>query len=570
MTVFRASGFRSIVEPILERAKAFPDQVALTLINSDESERPVTIREMHAGAVRYARAFEKSGVRQGDVVIIALGHGLDLICALWGALYTGAIPSVFYYPGPMSPLESYRRRLQSMLHHSSARLAVTLAAVADSPETDWPGRRCELLSPEHIRAGSGGGESESPGAFTSGEEIAYLQFTSGTTGTQKGVMLSHRAILGCLEAMARAFQLTAHDVFVNWLPLYHDFGLFAGFFLPLISALPAVLLSPFKWLRKPQAFLWAIHHHRGTISFLPNSAHHHTAGSVSDRDIEGLDLGSLRILINGSEPVLYQSQELFLRRFAPRGFKETALNSGYGMAENTLGVTFTPPGKRSPVDWVEAKEMKAAKRAIPAAPQAEGAKPCVSSGIPLPGVEVAILDHHGHHLPEREVGEIAIRSGFLFSGYHSRPDLTRQVIKRGWYSTGDIGYLTDNELHVCGRKADLIIVGGHNIHPEDLEAIAHGVPGVLARRVVAFGITDPELGTEKIILVCEVQAPHDEEGKLRIERELRRRVYNELEVTLGEVRLVGKGWVKRTPNGKIARAASRQKYEESFREGRDA
>lgn len=281
---------------------------------------------------------------------------------------------------------------------------------------------------------------------------------------------------------------------------------------------------------------------------------------ISPRSLNGLDLSSLRVLFNGAEPVLYESQEIFLKKFAPFGLKESALVSGYGMAENTLAVTFSKVGRRSPVDWVSLKEMKKTKKAEPVSPFREGAKANVSSGIPLTGTEVAIIDDKSRRLPERNTGEIIFRSPSLFSGYRKRPELTGQLMKNGWYHSGDLGYMADGELYVCGRKKDMIIIGGHNIYPEDLEAIAGKVPGIYPGAVVAFSLPDEESGSEKIIMICGLEHTVMDTKKFEIERALRRRVTRELGVTVGEVHLRSKSWIVKTQNGKIARALNRDKY----------
>lgn len=552
----------SLVEPILKRVKANPEELAVIFMESDESEERVSIRQLHSGACIYANALKESGIKPGDIVILALSHCKDLVYAFWGTLYAGAVPSIFVYKGPMSTVESYIDRLKDMVHTSSARMVITFPYLVPGLKKCLPGLDCGVVAAGEIRIKTKNSDIFPNLTFTSGEQTAYLQYTSGTTGMKKGVRLSHRAILSFVRSFARALHIVSNDVFVNWLPFYHDFGLFAGLISPLLFGIPAVLISPFKWLRNPKVLLWAIHNHKGTISFLPNSAHNHIVRSVPVEGLEGLDLSSLRVLGNGSEPVLYKSQEIFLEHFAPYGFRETALVSGYGMAESTLGVTLSTVGERSPVDWVDIKEMQTTGQAVPAPPHSEGSKASASSGVPLEGVEVAVVDDNGSRLPERRIGEIIIRSNSLFSGYHKHQDLTDQVMNDGWYHTGDLGYMAKGELYVCGRKKDLIIVGGSNIHPEDLEAIADSVPGIYGEAVVAFGIMDDALGTEKIVMICGLEHPVTGAEKLDIERKLRRRVFQELDVTLGEVHLHNKRWILKTQSGKITRTANREKYKE--------
>lgn len=562
MNLSHLSTYKSLVDPILNRVKTDPEQLAFIFINDDETGERVSMRRLHLEACGYAYTLNQSGIKPGDIVIIALRHCKALIPAFWGVLYTGAIPSIFPYKGGMTTSESYIDRLVHMVGYSGAQTVITLPGLKSGLE-----RRLEDLNCRVLVAGDGepvkkDSDTFSDLTFTCGEQMAYLQYTSGTTGMQKGVMLSHRAILGFVRSAARALAMVNDDVVVNWLPLCHDFGVFAGLILPLACGIPTVLISPFKWLRNPLLLLWIIDRYKGTISFLPNSGHNHTVGCIKNKtgELDGLDLGSLRVLINGAEPVLYRSQEMFLKHFAPYGFRETALAAGYGMAENTLSVTLSPIGVRGRVDWVGAKEMQVLQQAVPAPPHTVGAVANVSSGVPLEGMEVAVMDDSGDLLPERRIGEIFIRSHSLFSGYHGSRELTGQVMVNGWYRTGDLGYMAEGELYVCGRKRDLIIVGGSNIHPEDLEAAAGSVPGIRPDRIAAFGIMDEELGTEKPIMICEAASSVTDAEKINIERKLRREVFNQLEITLGEVHLVKKGWVVRSQAGKIARGLNREKY----------
>jgi fatty-acyl-CoA synthase len=373
-------------------------------------------------------------------------------------------------------------------------------------------------------------------------------------------MLSHRAILNYVPTFITAVGFRPGDVVVNWLPLYHDYGLFAGFIMPLLSGLPTVLISPFKWVRNPFTLLKAIDDYRGTCCWMPNFGMNHSVRHIPERRLDDLDLSSLRVFASGGEPVRWESQQMFLEKFARCGFSEDALMTGYGMAENTLQLSVTRPGKRAPVDWVDIRSLQKEKRALPAEPNAPGAASIVSCGVLCDNVEGRIVDEDGNDLPERGVGELWIRTGTLFSGYRHRPDLTEQVMTDGWYHTGDVAYMADENVYVCGRKKDLIIVGGRNVYPEDLETVTEGIAGLLAGKAVAFGVPDEELGSEKVILACEVKGELTDEAADAAVREIRRRVKVQMDVVLGDVLLVPKGWVVFTRNRKKSRSGSREKY----------
>ncbi|MFN2134407.1 MAG: AMP-binding protein, partial [Candidatus Promineifilaceae bacterium] len=389
------------------------------------------------------------------------------------------------------------------------------------------------------------------------QHIALLQHSSGTTGLQKGVALAHEAVLNQLAAYSEAIALSGKDVVVSWLPLYHDMGLIAGFLLPLFQGVPLVLMSPFDWVRHPALLLSAIDAHGGTLTWLPNFAYNHLARRVRERDSEGLSLAGMRLFINCSEPVRQDSHDLFLSRFAPLGARPEQLAVSYAMAENTFAVTQTRPGQMPRQDVVDRQALEEELVARPVAKGDTGALVQVSCGAPVAHTAVRVLDGSGNDLPERSVGEIAIRSNCMLSGYYRRPDL--QPFQDGWYRTGDRGYLSAGELFVIGRSKDLIINAGKNVYPQDIEAIVNGVPGVHAGRAVAFGVPDAREGTELIAVVAEVRSADPAERK-EIGKLIRQEVARQSMVTVSYVYLVGDKWLIKTSSGKIARAANRDKW----------
>jgi fatty-acyl-CoA synthase len=402
------------------------------------------------------------------------------------------------------------------------------------------------------------------------DTVAFLQHSSGTTGLQKGVALSHRAVLNQIESYSRTIDLRDDDVVVSWLPLYHDMGLIAGFVMPIVAGIPLVMMSPFQWVRSPKTLLQAIHEYRGTLCWLPNFAYNHCALTIRQRDLEGLDLSSWRAAINCSEPVRLHSHQTFLDKFGPYGFKESALATSYAMAEMVFAVTQSEIGRPPRVEWIEIEAYQKDQIAVLAEPDAPGAMSVVSCGRPIDGVEVAVIDANGGRLPERQHGQIITRGNAMLTGYYKRPDLTEEALLDSWYKTGDMGYIADGEVYISGRAKDLIIVAGKNVYPQDLEAIANTVPGVYPGRAVAFGVEDAHLGTEAIVMVAEVDgeggADHPD-GFKALAAEVRKRVVQQTEVTLNDVRLVEERWVIKTSSGKIARADNRAKYLKEFRGG---
>jgi acyl-CoA synthetase (AMP-forming)/AMP-acid ligase II len=551
---------QSLIAPLRTRAIDVPGQSTVVFLTEDGREHTISNAEFDAQAVATAKALQAIGIRPDDLVILVLRHSEVLLSAFWGALYLGAIPSIFPFLTEKLDPDLYNQRVQTLVAHSGARAVITTPEFESDLEQLLTDIDCQVISTASV---SLDGYAEFEAWQGNPEKVAFLQHSSGTTGLQKGVALSHQAVLNQVAAYSRAIDLRADDVVVSWLPLYHDMGLIAGFVMPLVTGTPLVLMSPFQWVRDPKILLWAIHKHQGTLAWLPNFAYNHLARAARPSYLEGLDLSSWRMAINCSEPVYHHSHQTFLEKFAPYGFNPDTLSVSYAMAENTFAVTQTKPGVAPRVDWVEIAALQQERVARPAEPEAEGVVAVTSCGIPIDGTEVRILDDAGQTLGERQIGQIAVRSNCMLSAYYQRPELTAEAIRDGWYLTGDMGYLADGEVFVTGRLKDLIIVGGKNIYPQDLEAIANSVPGVYPGRAVAFGVLDERIGSESIVMVAELNG--NSQDPAAVERELRAQIVKETEVTLADVRFVNERWVIKTSSGKLARGDNRDKYLREFR-----
>jgi fatty-acyl-CoA synthase len=548
----------TIQAALAELAKIQPNSPAITFIQRDV-HKTITVADLHREAEIAAKYLGARSIEPGDLVILVLKHSLELIYSFWGAALLGAIPSIFPFLTEKLDAGLYRERVKLLVEHSGAKAVITYPEFFPELKALLAESGCGVLSSSHLLQPADGkiadvGREELGIAL---DAIALLQHSSGSTGLQKGVALSHRAVLRHIEAYGTALALDPQkDVIVSWLPLYHDMGLIAGFVMPIVTNTPLVMMSPFEWVRQPGMLLDAISRYKGTLCWLPNFAYNHIARTI--RPTDGLDLSSLRAVINCSEPVYHQSHQMFLEKLEPFGLSPDSLAVSYAMAENTFAVTQTPMGAPSKLDVVEIAALQERKEAV----ASESGQTVVSCGFPIESVELKVLDDILQPLPERRVGEIALKSNFMLSGYHKRPDLDEKAItKDGWYLTGDMGYLANGELFVTGRKKDLIIVGGKNIFPQDIEAIANRTPGIHPGRSVAFGVFDERLGSEKIVIVAETE---DGANLNDVEKELRAGVVQETEVTLGDLRLVPRGWVIKTSSGKHARSDNREKYLREF------
>lgn len=533
---------------------------AIIYLQTDTDPIPVSRAQFRQQVQRYAAALMQQGIGPRDLVIIAHTQSLESIYAFWGALAMGAIPSMFPTLTEKLDPDVYMNNLAELVRFSDVKAIFTTETFAPPLAQAVP---CPVFS-------SVQGDDHEPAeaiaplqTAASPEEIAFLQHSSGTTGLQKGVALSHEAVLNQLAAYSDALQLTEQDVIVSWLPLYHDMGLIAGFLLPLLQGVPLVLMSPFDWVRHPAMLLRAIHEYNGTFCWLPNFAYNHMARRIRKRDVEGLSLLSLRAFINCSEPVRHASHTLFLERFASLGVTLEQLAVSYAMAENTFAVTQTPIGEAARLDVVDRAALEEERIARPLWAGRDTALTVVSCGPTIPGTQVKALSDAGHDLPERQVGELAVRSDCMLTEYYQRPDL--QPFVDGWYLTGDMGYLAEGNVYVIGRKKDLIINAGKNVYPQDIEAIINTVPGVHPGRAVVFGVPDEREGTELLAVVAEVHTDDPAERK-QISTAIRQAVVQQSTVTLTYVHLVGEKWLLKTSSGKIARAANRDKWlaEKSF------
>ncbi len=539
--------------------------MSVVLQHAGRNDQVLLRRDLLEGSQGYARALAAAGIHPGEVVVLIFQHGVDLVYAFWGAILHGAVPSIMpFLTEKLSP-ERYRADLAALVEITRPAAIVTYPGfapdVAAALRVGGPVRA--VLTCGHSSGPITPDFNSLPGLQRSEEDIVLLQHSSGTTGLQKGVALSHRAVLNQLDAYSAAIGLDpAHDVIVSWLPLYHDMGLIASFVLPVLRGVPLILMSPFDWVRAPYRLMQAVSQYRGTLTWLPNFAYNFCAQKIRDRSLEGVNLSSWRAIINCSEPVRWESQQMFIEKFRPFGLDPLALQTSYAMAENVFGVTQSPPGRAPVVDVIDRETFMIARVASPSR-AGHSSMRMLSSGLPIANTRVRILDEHGRDVPDRTVGEIALQSNCMLAGYYNRPDATAAALRDGWYLTGDLGYIASREVFVSGRKKDMIVVGGKNVYPQDIEALASEVEGVRPGRVVAFGIFDEESGTEEVVVIAE--ADHNDPGlRQSIAEALRLHITKNSAIALRQVHVVDSRWIVKTSSGKTARAANKEKFLREF------
>lgn len=551
----QATTFQTLLDA-LEAAPA--ERRFATMWNDDDDIQSVTFGEFRLAAAGQAALFRQCGLTEGDTVVLIMPQGIPLMTAFVGAMLLGGIPAILAYPNFKIEPAKYRSGLQGVTANLNARLVVI--------DEEFP---AELL--EHIKLGEGTQVVRSSTAASSTvqeslpqlsprpESLAFIQHSAGTTGLQKGVALSHAAVLRQLDHLTAELRITEQDRIYSWLPLYHDMGLIACFILPLVYHLPVVMQSPTDWVMHPGTMLELITEFRCTLAWTPNFVLQFLARRVRAEDRARLDLSSLRALINCSEPIRAQSIDEFSAAFSPVGLRPTALQGSYAMAENVFAVTQSRLDEPPKLIWVDGARLRNEHLAQPVAEVEAGAVCLVSSGSVLPGTQVRIESRDRQELAPGAVGEICIRGDSLFDGYYNRPDLTAEVLRDGFFSTGDLGFGLDDELYVIGRKKDLIIVAGKNIYPQDVEEIVWSHAQVRDGRAVSMGLFNPDLGTEDIVVVAEVDKEEDLGNAREIERALRNAIVAELGVAARAVYLKPPRWIVKSTAGKPARSQTRDK-----------
>ena len=510
--------------------------------------------DVRDASCRVARSLVEAGLGRGDLVAIVLSDAEQFLTTLFGASMAGLVPASLYAPATTSDLARYLDLTAGILRASDAKAVVTTAALV--PAFEGVRGRCPALALVLAREALVAPAIE-PDSRPTLDDIAFVQFTSGSTSVPKGVALSHRNLSANVDAIngPAGLMTTSADVAVSWLPLNHDMGLVGMALGPLYSARPGVLLPAPVFVKRPAEWLRAITRFRGSVSFAPNFAYDLCVRRVKDRDLDGLDLSSWRVAGCGAEPIHPATLAAFADKFAPVGFRATSFLPSYGLAEHVLAATFPPRERHLRTEQVSTGALTEQRVARPV--DGDHAVTFVSCGSALPDHHVQIVGEDGRTLPERHVGEILLAGPSVMVGYYKQHELTAQAIRGRWLHTGDLGYLSDGELFVCGRAKDIIIVNGRKYHPQDLEWAVDDLPGVRRGRAVAFGVVEHGRA-DRVVIIAE---PSGTSSADAIADAVRRRISDLFGLYVDDVALVPSGTVGRTTSGKVQRAATRARYE---------
>jgi fatty-acyl-CoA synthase len=541
---------------LIEALEAAPaDRPFITFWIDEDEHETVTFGEFRRRAREEALALRAERVDSGDRVVLIMPQGVAAMAVFAGAMMLGAIPAFLAYPNFKVEPSKYRAGL--------AGVTANLSAKAVLIDQEFPEEMLECVAQgsetKLLRSGNkGAGLSSATGVPKSAQivpsSLAFIQHSAGTTGLQKGVALSHAAVLRQLGYLANVLKINSDDRIYSWLPLYHDMGLNACFMLPMVSHIPVVMQSPIDWVMQPESMLQVVTQFRCTLGWMPNFAFQFVPRRTLQNRWADYDLSSLRLLINCSEPVRSSSMDEFRNAFR---IGEDVIQSSYAMAENVFAVSQSAIDEKRPSQiWVDGQLFRTShciRRVAEGTPMSIA---FTSSGRLLPNQQVRI---DSDPASAGSVGEILIKTDCMFEGYFNRPDLTQEALVEGWYHTGDLGFLMDDELYVVGRKKDLLIIGGENIYPQDIEEIVAAHPAIHDGRAIAIGLYNPNLGTEDVVVVAEVESEESLADSTEIEQEIRGRIVAGLGIAVRTILLKSPKWIVKSTAGKAARSATREK-----------
>lgn len=517
-----------------------------------------------AESARFAGALQELGLQKGDRVALILPKNDDFVLCFLGALRAGLVPVPIYPPVGLHRLQLYLDNTRHIVAKSGARALVSTTQIRRMLGTVQAA--CEplehMVAIETLRAAS---PRFAPVAVAP-DDVAFIQFTSGSTSRPKGVALTHANLMANIRAiMHDGLRMTAADTGVSWLPLYHDMGLIGFMLAPLVCRTPIAFLSPLTFLVRPVTWLQAITRYRGTVCYAPNFAYGLCVKRIRDEELAGIDLSSWRVAGCGAEPIRAETLHGFAQTFAKVGFSAHALLPSYGLAESSLAVAFSELGGGVQTLSVEAEPLWRDAVARVVADDHPGATRLVSCGRAFPGHALAIFDREdvnsAQPLGEGRVGEIRVSGPSIMRGYWDDAERTAADLPGGWLATGDMGFVIDGRLYVCGRSKEIIIINGRNYYPHDVEWAVSRVPDVRKGNVVAFGSRDPaDPDRERLVVAfeCRHEVPADAEPLVRA---VRQAVQEALGIGVDDVVPLSPGVLPKTSSGKLQRTKTRESYE---------
>lgn len=544
-------------------AQRYPNREAVVHWVAGEEPFRWNYKSLIDTAKKFSVKIRQLNIKPGEVCATVIRHNKNFYPLYLGISRTGALPAVLAYPNPRLHPDKFRQGLEGMAQRSGLDYIFTERELEPilKPLIEKPGSTIKAIyfplewdldlniDPQIDK------EVERIASEIKDTDPALLQHSSGTTGLQKPVVLSHRAIMNHVVNLGNAFKLTEKDKVASWLPLYHDFGLIAAFQIILANGNTLIQIDPFEWVLAPVLLLEVITKEKATMSFSPNFAYNVLAEKIDEDELQDINLSSLRVIVNAAEPIRHDSHEKFAKRFQKYGFNPLALAGLYGMAEVTLGLTVTEIGK--PMTELAVDRNELSRGIMKLADENSVVRICVSSGKPIANSDAKIVDEKRNEIPDGLVGEVAVKSISMFDGYRNYPEKTAEVVENGWYFSGDYGFKYNDEFFIIGRKKDIIIVAGKNIYPEDIEDTLNQVEDIVPGRVIAFGEEDINMGTEFVSVIAETNVT-SEEDKNRVRLAILKAGMS-IDIIIHKVYLVPSRWLIKSSSGKPSRKANKER-----------
>lgn len=547
----------TLTDVLIGHAKTQGEQVHIYLEQFSNESTTISYSELLNKAENVAANLQQRFLQPGDSVAIMLPTGVDYFYCFFGILLAGCTPVPLYPPTRPSQIEEHLRRHNKILENAQVKILITI------PEALLIGKLMQarittleaIITPKDFTLQ----EKEFHIPPIQENDTAFLQYTSGSTGDPKGVILNHKNLLANIRAMGTSIDISPNDVFVSWLPLYHDMGLIGAWLGSLYYGCRLVIMSPLSFLARPERWLQTIHKYRGTLSASPNFGYEVSCRRIDEKSLDGLDLSSWRLAFNGAEPVSSKTLDSFSDRFEPYGFKRSSFAPVYGLAESSVGLAFPPLNRGPIIDHVSRDHFVRTGEAIPAQ-EGDDRLGFVACGQPLPGHQIRIVDTEGRELPERQQGRLEFKGPSTTSGYLRNPDETRKLFSGEWLDSGDLAYSADGDIYLTSRIKDIIIRGGRNVYPHQLEEAIGNLQGIRKGCVAVFGSMDKLDGTERLVVLAETRILQTETlGELR--NHITSITVDLLNMPPDEVVLAPPGSVLKTSSGKIRRSSTRILFE---------
>ena len=548
---------KTLVDVLQWHLQRHPQRLIIEIYKDSGRGKVITYGQLATMANKVAWCLLDKQLSSAAKVTLMLPTSPDYFFSFMGVLTAGAIPVPIYPPMRLNQIDSYIRRHQTILKNCQAEVMIT------TPEIQRYSALLTSLVPslKHVlTVNDFAAYSEQPVKMTIAEDdIAFIQYTSGSTADPKGVQLSHRNLLANIKAMGVATKLTSKDIFVSWLPLYHDMGLIGAWLGMFYYAAHLVVMSPLEFLARPQRWLWAIHRYRATISAAPNFAYDLCVHRIAEEQLNGLDLTTWRIACNGAEPVIPDTLRRFCKRFGEYGFNREAYWPVYGLAESSVGLAFPKPERTPYIQRIDRNHFTQQGKVIPVDASDKNALEFVSCGEALPRHELRVVDDMDIELPDRQQGHLQFKGASSTIGYYRNPEKTAELFHGQWLDTGDLAYFDEGQLYLTGRTKDIIIRAGRNIYPHEIEEAVGTIAGVRRGRVVAFGCSEAATGKERLVVLVETRQT-EQQKRQALRQQIQSICADIVDLPPDEVVLAPPNTVLKTSSGKLRRSACRELY----------